>query len=195
METRRPDISISDVQHILTEICHWKIHKIDRLDSFEDRNFMVKYENAEASQSKEELKAMVKIVHSKNFCQQKVEAERRVMDHLKNEGFICTSCLSFPDGKWHYHTGKKINILKLTSLLSTSFHTNVLTHFFIIFTDDGKHVFRLFSFIPGVTLKSCLHLIDSKSMLLDLGSFVGKLHRSLQVYSSVKLIVVTLPTT
>lgn len=110
MEKRRPDIAISDVQRTLTEICNWKIHKIDRLDSFEDRNVMVKYENAGASQSKEELKAMVKVVHSKNFCEQKMEAERRVMEHLNNEGFICTSCLSFPDGKSHYHTGKNITI-------------------------------------------------------------------------------------
>lgn len=134
MEKRRPDIAIGDVQRTLTEICHWKIHKIDRLDSFEDRNFMVKYENAEASQSKEELKAMVKIVHSKNFCQQKMEAERRIMEHLKNEGFICTSCLSFPDGKWHYHTGKNINIEYLTSLFSMSFHMNVVTQF--------SHIYR-----------------------------------------------------
>lgn len=56
---------------------------------------------------------------------------------------------------------------------------NVLIYFFIIFIDDGKYVFWLFLFIFGVILKSCLYLIDSKSMLLDLGSFVGKFYRFL----------------
>lgn len=146
MEKRRPDIAISDVQRALTEICNWKIHKIDRLDSFEDRNFMVKYENAEASQSKEELKAMVKVVHSKNFCEQKMEA---VMEHLNNEGFICTSCLSFPDGKWHYHTGKNI-ILSI-----------------------WRHVFNL---IPHDCCTPCNSILSYLQMMVDM--FFGCSHLS-----------------
>lgn len=55
----------------------------------------------------------------------------------------------------------------------------ILYECFNLFIDDGKYVFWLFLFIFGVILKSCLYLIDSKSMLLDLGSFVGKFYRFL----------------
>ena len=55
-----------------------------------------------------------------------------------------------------------------------------------LFVDDGKFVIRMFSYIPGVTLKSCLQLVDSRCLLRELGSFIGKLHKTLQVGNQVE---------
>ncbi|XP_062621264.1 hydroxylysine kinase-like isoform X2 [Saccostrea cucullata] len=150
MDKRRPELSNQELKRILQVKCGWKVHNIDRLDSFEDSNFFVKYENSCGSRLYEEMQAMVKLSHRRNFCQQKAEKERKVMEHLKDDGFICTLCLSFPDDKWFHET------------------------------DDGQFVIRLFSFIPGKPLKNCLHKIDSKRMIKELGGFTGKLHKSLK---------------
>ncbi|XP_061187881.1 hydroxylysine kinase-like isoform X2 [Saccostrea echinata] len=150
MDKRRPELSNQELNRILHMECGWKVHKIDRLDSFEDSNFVVKYENLRGSYLKEKMQAIVKISHRRNFCQQKAEKERKVMEHLKTDGFICTVCLPFPDDKWFYAT------------------------------DSGQFVIRLFSFIPGIPLKNCLHKIDSICMVKELGSFTGKLHDSLK---------------
>lgn len=106
METnRRPNLPVKDINVVLTEMCRWKVKQIDRLDSFQDSNYMVRYETSDVSQLNVDQRAIVKIIHSHNFCESKMEREREVMEYLTTEGFICTTCLQFPDEKWFHITG------------------------------------------------------------------------------------------
>ncbi|XP_055995638.1 hydroxylysine kinase-like isoform X1 [Ostrea edulis] len=149
METRRPELPTLEIQGILNEECGWKVYQMDRLDSFQDSNYFVSYGISVGSHLKGDLQAMVRVIHRHLFKESEAETERKVMEQLHRDGFICTTCKPYSNKSWFYTTG------------------------------DDQCVIRLFSFIPGIPLRKCVHVIDSVCMLKELGNFVGQLHNSL----------------
>lgn len=113
METRRPELTTLEIQGILNEECGWKVYQMDRLDSFQDSNYFVSYGISVGSHLKGDLQAMVRVIHRHLFKESEAETERKVMEQLHRDGFICTTCKPYSNKSWFYTTGacKSIKIV------------------------------------------------------------------------------------